>query len=724
MPEPVAPLYGRRFYAFGPFRLDPANQVLLRDGESLPLTGKVFDLLLYFVEHSDRLLAKDEILKNVWPDSFVEEGNLARHVSMLRKVLGEGPHDHAYIVTVSGRGYRFVAHVSTVTDRDFGKPASLHAVEGGPTDTLTTAEGAAAPRSRLSPRTIGLTMAAVGMSVAALVITQWTLSVSAPARPAKSLSLDWRTTTGDVYGPAISRDGTYLAYIWLTPNQEQGLRVRQVAGGNTIDVIPPGPAWYWGLRFSPRGDFIYFLIADRVSQTLGTLYRVPTLGGRPERVLDNVNGHIAPSPDGQSVAIVRFNAAPGAAAIMTVGAAGGQPHTLLTLEWPVVVQALDWAPDGQSLLCAVKQRTDAGDRWQVMEIPAAGGSPKTILPPRPSKIIAAAWLPDRRGFLMTAIDPESGLSQIWHVSYPDGTERRLTDDLHDYKDLSVTADGRGVVTQSLGHLLQLWIAPVADVNQAKQIASGTARGAYDALAWTADSQLLYKWGERGFYDVWRMAPDGSARHQLTENAREIADTSVAPDGRFVFFVSTRSGSRQIWRMRPDGEDPRQITTLKALVSSPIVSADGQWVYFAADERGFPTLWKMTVDGQSVGEVSDRAIELFDLSPDGQWLAYSYRDSARKCLRVAVVALDGTAPAKIFDIEPTFALRWTPDGKGLAFTHDEGNVWLQPVSGGPPYAVTRQHPGFKVVTFAWSPGSRQLAYTLMADPVNAIAFKFQ
>jgi len=723
MPEPVAPLYGRRFYAFGPFRLDPANQVLLRDGESLPLTGKVFDLLLYFVEHSDRLLTKDEILENVWPDSFVEEGNLARHVSLLRKVLGEGPHDHTYIVTVSGRGYRFVAHVSTVTDRDFGKPASLHAVEGEPSNSLTTAEGAA-PRSGLSTRTIGLTMAAIGVAVAALVTTQWMRSVSAPASPAESLSLDWRTTTGDVYGPAISRDGTYLAYIWLTPNQEQGLRVRQVAGGNTIDVIPPGPASYWGLRFSPRGDFIYYLIADRVSQTLGALYRVPTLGGRPERVLDNVNGHIAPSPDGESLAIVRFNAAPGAAAILVVGAAGGPTRTLMTLEWPVVVQALDWAPDGRSLLCALKQRTDAGDRWHVIEIPAAGGSSKVILPPRPSKIIAAAWLPDRRGFLMTAVDPNSGLPQIWRVGYPDGTERRLSDDLHDYKDLSVTTDGRRVVAQRLGHLLQLWIAPGADGSQAKQIASGTVRGAYDALAWTADSQLLYKWGERGFYDVWRMAPDGSARQQLTIDAREIADTSVAPDGRFVFFVSTRTGSRQIWRMRPDGEDLRQLTRLKSLVSNPVATADGRWVYFSADERGFPTLWKMTIDGQSVGEVSDQPIELFDLSPDAKWLAYSYRDSDRKCMRVAVAALDGIAPLRLFDIEPTFALRWTPDGRGLAFTHDQGNLWIQPMSGGPPYALTRVHPGFKVVTFAWSPGGRDLAYTLMADPVDAIAFKLQ
>jgi DNA-binding winged helix-turn-helix (wHTH) protein len=168
MQDPVAPLHARRCYAFGPYRLDPANRLLLRDGESVPLTAKVFDLLLYFVENRDRLLTKDEILRNVWPDSFVEEGNLARHVSMLRKTLREGPRDHAYIVTVSGRGYRFVAHVSTVTDREFGKAASLYAVEGGSSDSVTDLAPAPPSRSGSWLRVLGLGVAALGLVAAAL----------------------------------------------------------------------------------------------------------------------------------------------------------------------------------------------------------------------------------------------------------------------------------------------------------------------------------------------------------------------------------------------------------------------------------------------------------------------------------------------------------------------------------------------------------------------------
>lgn len=726
MHEPVVPLYGRRFYVFGPFRLDPLNRLLLRDGRPLPLTAKVYDVLLYFVENSERLLTKDEILKSVWPDSFVEEGNLARHVSTLRKVLGEGPKDHAYIVTVAGRGYRFVAHVSTVTDRDGREPVNLRALEprSDPVAALSSSVAAQGPPHRRWSKVVAVGLSAAAVAVAVLLAFQWFRPRSAAPGPVDPLRFAWRTNTGDVYGPAISRDGKYLAYIWLAPNGDQGVRLRQVAGGATIDVFPAGPDQYWGLRFSPNGEFIYYLIADRASQSVGTLYRVPKLGGRPERVLDNVNGHIAPSPDGQSVAVVRNNDAPGFAAILSVDQAGGPVRRLTRLEWPVVVQALEWAPDGRSLLCALKRRSAAGDRWHVIEVPSAGGSPVEILPPRSSQIITAAWLPERRGFLMTALDPDSGLPQVWRVSYPDGAERRLTDDLHNYKDLTVSADGRTAVAQSLGHLVQLWIAPGTDANQAKQIASATARGAFDALAWTTDSQLLFKWGERDSYDIWRMSPDGNNRRQLSVNARDIADTSVAPDGRFVFFTSTRGGSRQIWRMRPDGEDLRQLTHLKWLVSNPVAAADGHWVYFAAESRGFPTLWKMTVDGESVSEVSDRAIELFDLSPDGRRLAYSYRDLDRKCIRVAVEMLDGSAEPRQFDIEPTFALRWTPDGQGLAFTAREGNVRAQPVAGGSPSELTRVHPTFKVVSFDWSPDGRHLAYTLLANPVDAIAFNLR
>src|SRR5262252_4484377 len=104
-------LQTKHIYEFGPFRLDEAEHLLLRDGNAVPLTPKAFDLLLTLVEGHGHLLEKEELLKKVWPDTFVEEANLASNISQLRKALGDGENGHRYIETAPKRGYRFVADV-------------------------------------------------------------------------------------------------------------------------------------------------------------------------------------------------------------------------------------------------------------------------------------------------------------------------------------------------------------------------------------------------------------------------------------------------------------------------------------------------------------------------------------------------------------------------------------------------------------------------------------
>src|SRR5215211_2102972 len=104
-------------YEFGDFQLDRGKRVLRRvDGTPVPLTPRVFDTLLYMVEHHDSVLDKERIMEAVWPDSIVEENNLAQAISKLRQIFGETPGSHSYIVTVPGRGYRFVAEVKERTD--------------------------------------------------------------------------------------------------------------------------------------------------------------------------------------------------------------------------------------------------------------------------------------------------------------------------------------------------------------------------------------------------------------------------------------------------------------------------------------------------------------------------------------------------------------------------------------------------------------------------------
>ena len=98
-------------YRFGPFHVDGDARLLLREGQPVPLAPKAFDLLCYLLAHPNRLIGKDELLKAVWPRGFVEEGNLSHNIFLLRRALGESPEEHRYIVTVPGRGYRFVGQL-------------------------------------------------------------------------------------------------------------------------------------------------------------------------------------------------------------------------------------------------------------------------------------------------------------------------------------------------------------------------------------------------------------------------------------------------------------------------------------------------------------------------------------------------------------------------------------------------------------------------------------
>ena len=101
-------------YEFGPFRVDPGKNLLFRDGQPISLPPKVFETLLVLLQRSEQVVSKGELMKTLWPDSFVEEANLTQNISLLRKALGESPQDHRYIVTAPSRGYRFSESVRVV----------------------------------------------------------------------------------------------------------------------------------------------------------------------------------------------------------------------------------------------------------------------------------------------------------------------------------------------------------------------------------------------------------------------------------------------------------------------------------------------------------------------------------------------------------------------------------------------------------------------------------
>ena len=143
MDDPSRP---RQVYEFGGYRLDPLRRVLLgRDGALVHLKPKAFDALLYFVEHAGETLDKHSLLEAIWSNAVVEENCLSKNVSVLRRVLGETPGEHRFIVTEPGRGYRFVADVRT---------AAVH------TETVAKAD-VTSPRPRTRWSTLDFLLAGV-----------------------------------------------------------------------------------------------------------------------------------------------------------------------------------------------------------------------------------------------------------------------------------------------------------------------------------------------------------------------------------------------------------------------------------------------------------------------------------------------------------------------------------------------------------------------------------
>ena len=116
----------KELYEFGPFRVDPEKELLVRAGEPVPLTPKTFQILLVLVRHSQEVVTKDELMKAVWPDTFVEEANLSRNIFMLRKAMGDGQENNRYVITVPGRGYRLAETVRVVAEQEVRIVAARH----------------------------------------------------------------------------------------------------------------------------------------------------------------------------------------------------------------------------------------------------------------------------------------------------------------------------------------------------------------------------------------------------------------------------------------------------------------------------------------------------------------------------------------------------------------------------------------------------------------------
>lgn len=717
----------KQVYEFGPYRLDTSRALLLREGEVVPLAHKALETLAILVRNSGQVVSKDELMREVWPDAFVEEGSLARNISVLRKALGESPTEHQYIETIPRRGYRFVA---TVSEPANGNPANGNPQPPEANGPASSVIPAAAPVQIIEAPLIEAPQSTLAAAAQPLRQSDWrrkgaiallvfvaliaglayafkrVIEATSADSPPEKMVVTRFTTTGSSIAAAISADGKYVAYA----TDDAGLQsiwVKQVATASLVQIVRPADVSYQGLAFSPDGNYVYYNMWDKKS--VGVIYRVPVLGGTPVKVIHDVMPSIAVSPDGRRLAFVRGLAAEKAQALMTANVDGTDEKQLAHRAGSAWFTHPAFSPDGKTLACSAGSKGEKGiSDIEVICIPAEGGEERTITSERWLGIAGLAWLGGGKGLLVCATIKARSPFQIWSISYPDGAARKLTNDLDGYFGLSLTRDSSTLVTVQDDQVSNIWVAPGGQSEQARKINSEKYEGL--GLAWTPDGRVVFRSWSTGQPDIWIMDRDGGNKKPLTSDDSEDLDPTVTPDGRHILFTSNRAGSFHIWRMDTDGNNLKQLTEGSGEWSAR--STASGWVVYASSAAGKQNLWKIPIDGGTPIRLTNKYSYLPALSPDGRLVAYSYWDeeAAPQQWGREIISVETGQHVKTLEVPRSASrssgdvlFRWTPDGRALTYIdfRDGGtNLWTLPIDGAP----ARQLTNFKddrIFWFDWS-----------------------
>ncbi len=598
-------------YRFGPFRLDAAAKVLFRGDQPLHLTRKAVETLIVLAARSPEVATKEEILSAVWQDRIVDEANLAQNIAVVRKALSASPGEPAYIETFPGRGYRLAGPV--VVEQPHEVP------EGDAKQPLEQPAGPAALSAAQAPRRLWPVVAAI-LALSGVVVVL--LAVIRRSGPDAALSVAPITRmAGKEYQPAISPDGSAVAFVWQESERAlPGIWVQKMGEATPRQLSAPGYSWS-----SP-----------------------------------------AWSPDGKRIACLRLGVSSGE--IVILPAEGGAPQIaapVLPTRFGLTYSHLDWSPDGEWL--AVDDTPSLSQPLSVFLVNLKTGEKRRLTQPEELIIgdVAPRFSPDGRSVAFIRAFHRS-YQEAFTVPVTGGTPRQWTSDSRMVTGVDWSADGL-LVGSSRGGSYRIWrLAQGKDPSPTAIYGEFPIQFSYSRRA----ARLVYSLIQND-PNIWRLKFEPPLEwRRIAASSGQDASPQYSPDGRWIAFRSDRTGEEQIWVSGADGDNPVQVTSGRGRPSVPRWSPDGRLLVFNDAATTDMFLAEENGGRWTVRPFGARGVHPV-FSPDGKWI---YAAAAGSILRYPA----GGGAADVVTPTRGLSLDVSPDGEFIYFVREPADTTLSRV----------------------------------------------
>ena len=691
-------------YAFGDFKLDAGERVLYRSEQLLTLPPKVFDTLLVLVESSGKILSKEELMNEIWQDSFVEEGNLSQNIYALRKIFSKR---NNFIETVPRRGYRFTADVRMIEPEngfeieranDFSEiivsrkrtTTLLHEQiieedvddfeEISPTKSL--AGERAKPFFQSKKFRLGLAAGVLPTVLIAVIgFFVWQTNFAAPANALlENISFTNLTETGDVRSIAISPDGQFLAFI---QSDSKTIRLKDINSRQSLPLDLAGEFNPQAICFSPDGNSIYFL--NRKNAVSGAeIYKTTRFGGNTEFIAGDVWSDFEISPDGNKIAFFRKLSKANEHQLIKRNLTDKSEHILSVKHFPEGFELRSspaFSPDTRDIYAIAKPQANPVSR--LVKINVESGAEERIVAPKIRQFVSLTASPDGENLIFTARE-KNKFPQIYKMNKAGGEIQKLSNDLNIYRKLSISADGKNLAAVQKNTFSHIWILPNADAAQARQLTFGkNNRDGKHGLDVLPDGKIVFTSLEDMNRDLWILNPNDNSKQQLTVKSNEANERPIAAaDGNFIYFSALKGETYHIKKIQPNGQNLRQITDDDGGNDLfPNISADGATLYFIRKTKGKSVIIrKNTASGEETkinlpaGFAPDSFLAL---SPDENFLAFRQADIEKRTdleeetsnlIKIGIISLDGDPQkAKIIAINTSQSqFRWNNSSDAIYF----------------------------------------------------------